>query len=151
MAQRTLYYFAVGGTGALSIEPLLHLCAAGLGPERLSILIIESDAGCPAVKRALGLIEAYDRVRSGFGSPAIGSILMHALRDSQLFAELMNSVVNDPSARAFAVGSIFGGTGAAALPVLAQLLHQKGLKDERIGAALVTPYYSLGVPPSEEE
>jgi hypothetical protein len=227
MAKRTLYYFAVGGTGALSVEPLLHLCAAGLGPERLTIVLIDPDASNPALGRALALIERYERVRKAFaspsegffctellrtnrkdsvwsplgagdqgsmasltlesyvqrarmdaeskdaaalfnllfspvqqrekleegfrGNPAIGSIMMHGLRDAPLFRELMNSAKGDTDARFFATGSIFGGTGASALPVLAKLLHDAGIESSRIGGALVTPYYALGIPTATEQ
>ena len=226
MPANTLYYFAVGGTGALSVEPLLHLCAAGLGPDRLAIVLIDPDAGSPALSRALELVESYqaaravageksvlfrtklirtdkaesvwsplsgdggggigqqtlegyvekarmegscapagelldllfsrqqqiEQLREGFrGNPAIGSILMHALRDSRVFRELLSSAKADPDGRFFAAGSIFGGTGASALPVLAKILADAGIGPERIGGALVTPYYALGVPSTEEE
>jgi hypothetical protein len=227
MSERTLYYFAIGGTGALSVEPLLHLCAAGVGPDRLGIILIDPDAANPALERALALIERYQNVRKDFGSPAegffrtelirtqrqqsvwsplgsgndhiqgqntlesyvqralmegesrdalhlfetlfspaqrrekleegfrgnpaIGSIMMHGLKDAPLFRELMNSAKSDTDARFFACGSIFGGTGASALPVVAKLLTDAGIDRLRIGAALVTPYYALGVPSDDEE
>jgi hypothetical protein len=226
MPGRTLYYFAIGGTGALSVEPLLHLCAAGIGPDRLAVILIDPDAGSPAMGRALGLIERYDRIRRDFGNPtdgffrtallrtarqdsvwsplagdaqgtgeqtlesfvqrarmdgesrdavdlfdllfspaqqrerlkegfrgnpAIGSIMMHGLKDAPLFKELLNSAKNDTDSLFFAVGSIFGGTGASALPVVAKLLADAGVDRSRIGGALMTPYYALGVPSTDEE
>jgi hypothetical protein len=225
MADRTLYYFAIGGTGALSVEPLLHLCAAGLGPERLAVTLIEPDAGSPALGRAITLVESYERVREAFsrpatgffrtqlirtqrkdsvwsplgpqgagtgdytlesyvqrtkmedesrdalhlfellfspaqqreklkegfrGNPAIGSVMMHELRDATLFRELLSGAKNDAEARFFATGSIFGGTGASALPVLAKLLSDAGIAGDRLGTALVTPYYALSVPSADE-
>ena len=226
MSDRTLYYFAVGGTGALSVEPLLHLCAAGLGPARLSVTLIDADAGNPALARALELLLTYTQVRELFGKPtdgffrteiistkgggtwtplgtgngavsgevslesfvqkalmvdscedarhlldllfsdseqkerlkegfrghpAIGSVLMHGLKDAVVFKEMMASAKNDAESCFFAVGSVFGGTGAAALPVLAEILAQIGIARDRVGAALVTPYYSLGQPSQAEE
>jgi hypothetical protein len=62
----------------------------------------------------------------------------------------MSSAKQDAEAPFFAVGSIFGGTGAAALPVLAQILHAEGIEKSRIGGALVTPYYALGEPSQSE-
>ena len=227
MAANTLYYFAAGGTGALSVEPLLHLCAAGVGPDRLAVILIDADVGSPALGRAQELIGLYDEVRRAFGrpaqgffrtelirtsraesvwsplgvgdaarlgsvalqdfvqqprmagptedarvlfdllfsreqqieqlregfrgNPAIGSILMHGLKETPFFKELMNSAKNDTSARFFATGSVFGGTGASGLPVLANVLRGIGIDSARIGAALVTPYYSLGEPSREEQ
>lgn len=229
----TLHYFAVGGTGALSVEPLLHMCAAGIGPKRIGIILIDADAGSPALKRARELIQLYCNVRTAFGNPdigffstelirtsrqesfwtplsagmptatgavqdmsrmaletfvdfsrmtgesedarhlfdllfsdeqriellqegfrgnpAIGSILMHSFARSTLCRELMASAKNDPSSRFFAAGSIFGGTGASALPVIAQVLANAGIEEHRLGAALITPYYALGVPSREED
>jgi hypothetical protein len=227
MPGRTLYYFAIGGTGAQSVEPLLHLCAAGLGPDRLSVILIDPDAGNPALGRALDLIDQYEHVRRSFGNPsngffrtelirtdrqhsvwsplgvggsqatgehtldsyvqrarmdgesrdarelfdllfspaqqreklkegfrgnpAIGSIMMHGLKDATLFKELMNIAKNDTDARFFAVGSIFGGTGASALPVVAKLLADAGINTTQIGGTIVTPYYALGVPSADED
>lgn len=227
MPETTLYYFAVGGTGALTVEALLLLCAAGVGPARLSVTLIDADAANPAFARAQALLKLYDDIRrecgnpsAGFfgtalirtsraesvwsptgsgevaaagdltlerlverarmtgqhedagilldllftpeqqteklhegfrGNPAIGSILMHAIRESRFFKEFMNSARGDTSASFFAAGSVFGGTGASALPVLAEVLTAEGISRSRIGAALVTPYYSLGEPSRNEQ
>ncbi|MDB4912403.1 MAG: hypothetical protein JWM95_47 [Gemmatimonadetes bacterium] len=227
MPGKTLYYFAVGGTGALTVEPLLILCAAGLGPPRLAITLIDADAGNPAFGRALALLKSYEEVRTSFGSPesgffstalirtkrseavwsplgtdeaaqgggstsladfvekarmtgededagalldllfsaeqqrerlregfrgnpAIGSVLMHGLRKSDYFRGLKSSFTGDSESAFFVAGSVFGGTGAAALPVVAQILVAEGIAPSRIGAALMTPYYSL-TPPSKAE
>jgi hypothetical protein len=219
--EKTLYYFAVGGTGALSVEPLLHLCAAGLGPRRLSVMLIDPDTASPAITRAERLLRLYANVRQAFGkptdgffstelirtkrseqvwsplgddpafaasmslelftergrmvgpnqlagtmmdllfsieqqkeqlhegfrgNPAIGSILMHGLKESTFFKDLMAAARGDTTAAFFATGSIFGGTGAAALPVLAEILRGEGIAQARLGAAMVTPYYALPEP-----
>ncbi|HKG95382.1 MAG TPA: hypothetical protein VKA84_25910 [Gemmatimonadaceae bacterium] len=225
-ADKTLYYFAVGGTGALTVEPLLLLCAAGVGPRRLAVVLIDADAANPALARAQALLKNYEQVREAFGkpeqgffstelvrtqrsqsvwsplgvdaaqggdlslerfaerarmagpnraagtlfdllfsteqqkeqlhegfrgNPAIGSILMHGLKESTFLKELMNSARQDTGALFYAAGSIFGGTGASALPVLAEVLTGAGIARERIGAALVTPYYSLPEPGQGEQ
>lgn len=226
MPSNTLYYFAVGGTGALSVEPLLMLCASGIGPSRLAIMLIDADAANPAFARAQELIRQYQSVRQAFGNPsegffrtelirtgpgelawsplgsggasdsgnvtlerfiesecmtgecsdaatlldllfsvdqrkerlregfrgnpAIGSILMHGIKESVFFRQFLNSAKGDTSAAFFVAGSIFGGTGASALPVLAEVLSGAGIAVANIGAALVTPYYSLGEPGQRE-
>src|SRR5215212_6288482 len=80
MSANTLYYFAAGGTGALSVEPLLHLCAAGVGPDRLAIILIDADVGSPALGRAQELIGLYDEVRRAFGRPAQGFFRTELIR-----------------------------------------------------------------------
>jgi hypothetical protein len=226
MSNRTLHYFAVGGTGALSVEPLLLLCAAGIGPSRLAVTLIDADAANPSFARAQALLKLYSEVRQAFdspvegffrtelirtkrsesvwsplgapgapeagdlslerfverarmagenrdagilfdllfsveqqkeqlregfrGNPAIGSILMHGLKESTFFRELMNSARGDTTAAFFVTGSVFGGTGASALPVLAEVLVSEGIEPSRIGAAVVTPYFSLAEPSQRE-
>src|SRR5215216_5539849 len=71
-SERTLYYFAVGGTGALTVEPLLLLCAAGIGPRRLAVVLIDADAANPALARAQALLKNYEQVREAFGKPEQG-------------------------------------------------------------------------------
>lgn len=235
-----LYYFAIGGTGALSVEPLVHLCAAGLGPPSVRVVLIDADSASPAVERALELLEQYRRVREAFGrpargffrtditptqqervhwspigkenpgadggnttlstyvtetrmggsladarllfdllysdrqqdealregfrgNPAIGSILLSGLKDAGLMADIRKSAEGDTGKAFFATGSIFGGTGAAGLPVVANLLRPERGEHEadgawkerranfraRMGAALVTPYFSLPPAPTD--
>ena len=236
----TLYYFAIGGTGALSVEPLVHLCAAGLGPPSLRVVLIDADSASPSVERALELLKQYRQVREAFGrpaqgffrtdisptlpnevhwspigkenpgaeggnttlatyvtetrmdgslrnarllfdllyskqqrdellregfrgNPAIGSILLNGLKDTRLIESLRKSAEGDTGKAFFATGSIFGGTGAAGLPVVANLLQPEredhetsaAWEDRRagfraqLGAALITPYFSL--PPAPDD
>lgn len=229
-----LYYFAIGGTGALSVEPLVHLCAAGLGPPSVRVVLVDADSASPSVERALELLEQYRRVREAFGrpargffrtdigptrqelahwspigkenpgadggnttlatyvtetrmagsladarllfdllyserqqdealregfrgNPAIGSILLNGLKDAALMADIRKGAEGDTGKAFFATGSIFGGTGAAGIPVVASVLQperddhetdaawqqrQAGFR-ARMGAALITPYFSL--------
>ncbi len=62
----TLVFFAVGGTGMRTVEPLLHLCALGLGPDRLKLVLIDPDQTHPSAGRALELIALYQEVRNTF-------------------------------------------------------------------------------------
>src|SRR5437868_4187251 len=80
MPSDTLYYFAVGGTGALTVEPLILLCAAGLGPTRLAVTLIDADAANPAFARAQMLLKQYGDVRNSFGRPANGFFRTELIR-----------------------------------------------------------------------
>jgi hypothetical protein len=53
------YYIGVGGTGARVAEALVHLCAAGLGPDELFIMLIDPDAGNGNLHRTTTLIRNY--------------------------------------------------------------------------------------------
>lgn len=59
------YAIAIGGTGAKCLEALIHLCAAGLmpGSEDLHLLFVDSDQSNGNGKRALDLLENYQRCR----------------------------------------------------------------------------------------
>jgi hypothetical protein len=229
--QRSLVFFALGGSGARTLEPLLHLCALGLGPAQLRVLIIDPDQANAAVTRARRLLDQYretrarladagaadgffrtdvldvlpdsllwspiaddeflpdtrfaasvdrqvmasgapdlatlydllnaERVREmdlslGFrGVPSVGTVFMNRLRNEPFFAQLLSQHhANAAGSVFFVAGSVFGGTGAAALPVVGRALRDgivaadgradvKGAARERIGAALLLPYFSL--------
>ncbi|MFL5386456.1 MAG: hypothetical protein ACJ8GN_28385 [Longimicrobiaceae bacterium] len=229
--QRSLVFFALGGSGARTLEPLLHLCALGLGPAQLRVLIVDPDQANAAVTRARRLLDQYretrarlaeggatdgffrtevldvlpdsllwspiaddeflpdtrfaasvdrqvmatgapelgtlfdllnaERVREmdlslGFrGVPSVGTVFMNRLRGESFFAQLLSQHhANVAGSVFFATGSVFGGTGAAALPVVGRALRDgvvasegktdvKGAARERIGAALLLPYFSL--------
>lgn len=53
------YVIGIGGTGARVIEALVHCCAAGLGPDRLNIFLIDPDEGNGNLSRTKDLISAY--------------------------------------------------------------------------------------------
>jgi hypothetical protein len=53
----------IGGTGARCIEALIHLCAMGLGPEDLFILIIDPDSANGNLDRTRELILNYNKCR----------------------------------------------------------------------------------------
>ncbi len=54
------YIIAIGGTGCRCLESYLHLCAAGLGPDELFILIIDPDAANGNLLRTQELIKFYN-------------------------------------------------------------------------------------------
>lgn len=237
-AAKTLTYFAIGGSGARSLEPMLHLCALGLGPRRLKVVIIDPDQSNAAVTRSRQLMDLYRQTREallagkspedgyfrtevtdavgttpvwspiaddehldnsmfraridrslmtgnaaplgevfdllfsnrqatmdmtlGFrGVPSIGTVFMNRLRDQGFFAQLLTDAQTDADSTFFSVGSVFGGTGAAGLPVVGRLLVNgitkvpgrndvRGVPKRRVGAALLMPYFTLPAPATRE-
>ena len=60
------YYIGIGGTGARLGEALVHLCAAGLGPEELTFFLIDPDKGNGNLSRTKELVASYVDARSAF-------------------------------------------------------------------------------------
>ena len=236
-AGRTLTYFGLGGSGIRALEPLLHLCALGLGPRQLRLVLIDPDQSNAAVKRTRALVDLYaetrrqlaaggappgffrtevvdavagtpvwspiaddddlpdarfatrvdralmrgrnaplgqlfdllyaDKIRDmdlgmGFrGIPSIGTVFMNRLREQAFFGQILASAQADADSLFFAVGSIFGGTGSAAFPVVARALADgvrgrdgsadtPGIPRHRVGGALLLPYFSLPAPPTPD-
>lgn len=227
--RRTLVFLALGGGGVRTLEALLHLCALGLGPERLVVVVVESDAADGSLARTLGLLEHYIEARArlvdagsrddffrtevvaadpdtpvcspfrdtrggaglrlsdvveraamerhlgalfdllhdlgtremdftaGFrGNLAAASVVMEGLRTGPVWRRLLGEVVDPYDTLFFAAGSVFGATGAAALPVVARILghgdvgggwHPRTVPRDRMGAALLLPYFSLASAP----
>ena len=59
------YIMAVGGSGALAVESLVHLCAAGIvGANELNIVTIDPDQTNENVQRLQQTILNYKQVRS---------------------------------------------------------------------------------------
>lgn len=236
-ARRSLTVFALGGSGIRALEPLLHLCALGLGPRQLKVVLIDPDQSNAAVARSRALLDLYRRVREelardgapdegyfrtevldalgagnqlwspiaddenlqdatfsvrvdrelmagraaalgtlfdllyagrvrgmdltlGFrGVPSIGTVFMNRLREQPFFEQLLTQSRTDADATFFAIGSVFGGTGAAALPVVGRALVDglrgregrndvPGVEARKVGAALLLPYFTLPTPTS---
>lgn len=236
-ARRSLTFFALGGSGIRALEPLLHLCALGLGPRQLRVVLVDPDQSNAAVARSRTLMDLYRRVRDelardgapddgyfrtevldalaggsvlwspisddehlqdasfavradrelmvgraaplgalfdllyaervrrmdltlGFrGVPSIGTVFMNRLREQPFFEQLLTQ--QDADGLFFTVGSVFGGTGAAALPVVGRALvdglrNREGRNDvpgvdaHKVGAALLLPYFTLPTPTSHE-
>jgi len=64
---------SIGGTGAKSIEALVHLCAAGLGPNNLHIFFVDPDRANGNLSRTRSLIKNYSEIRQHFKSNDDGS------------------------------------------------------------------------------
>lgn len=56
----------IGGTGSRVVESVVNLCAAGLGPDKLHIFLIDPDKGNGNLTRTKDLITNYIQVRSLF-------------------------------------------------------------------------------------
>ena len=234
LASRSLTFFAVGGSGIKTLEPLLHLCALGLGPRRLKVVLIDPDQSNAAVTRSRELLDLYRRTRDavmdggtpadgyfrtevtdaignkllwspiaddagqqvggfaarvdrprmggstaglaqvfdllysnqlqrmdltlGFrGVPSIGTVFMNRLREQRFFEQLLVDGQTEADSVFFTTGSIFGGTGAAGIPVIGRVLVDgvrgmrgqsdvRGVPARRVGAALFLPYFTLPAP-----
>lgn len=88
------------------------------------------------------------------GNPSIGSAIIGGTLNldteapwNTLYGEISAASSNDGGANVLLVGSVFGGTGAAGIPTIAKLLRPRLAKDQiknvRIGAVLVLPYFSF--------
>ncbi|HQN07562.1 MAG TPA: hypothetical protein PLL76_09100 [Thermoanaerobaculia bacterium] len=55
------FFIGIGGTGSRVAEALVFLSAAGFGPERLSIIIVDPDRGNGNLDRTQKLIMSYSR------------------------------------------------------------------------------------------
>ncbi len=83
------------------------------------------------------------------GNPNIGSVVLNRFKESPVFQAFANAF--NPDDRIVIIGSIFGGTGAAGLPLLIKNLrdadptvpkHQL-LRDAPIAAISVLPYFDV--------
>ncbi len=66
------YFIGIGGTGARVAEALVHLCAAGYGPEELSVFLIDPDEGNGNLSRTKTALTSYQRARRRFAEPRDG-------------------------------------------------------------------------------
>ena len=58
-----LFLISGGGTGAKVVEAFTHLCAAGIGPKRAHVLLIDADTANGNLNRATATINAYKRLQ----------------------------------------------------------------------------------------
>ena len=80
-----------------------------------------------------------------YGSPNIGTIALNVFQESETYSALKNNF--KPNDRLFFIGSIFGGTGAAGLPMLVSSIRQDfqaiAISNSFMGALIVMPYFSI--------
>ena len=80
-----------------------------------------------------------------YGSPNIGTVALNIFQQSDSFKALKQAIKDGD--RMFFIGSIFGGTGAAGMPMLISNLRQNKDKDSLahapMGALIVMPYFSI--------
>ena len=74
------YYIGIGGTGARLAESLVHLCAAGLGPDQLTLFLIDPDQGNGNLARTTSLMDDYVRARSSFKDRAGDDVVAFGTR-----------------------------------------------------------------------
>ena len=60
------YLIGIGGTGAKVIESVLHLCAAGFGPQSLSVFLIDPDQANMNHARTSTLLKQYRAAAAGW-------------------------------------------------------------------------------------
>jgi len=91
-----------------------------------------------------------DNMEVGFkGNPNIGSVVLNRFKDSDTFRSFATSF--NPGDRIVIIGSIFGGTGAAGLPLLIKNLRHPDpalpkcelLRNAPIAAISVLPYFDV--------
>jgi hypothetical protein len=211
------YILAIGGSGALASESLVHLCAAGyIESKQIDIIVVDPDQTNENVSRLQQTVLNYNNIRSriqqresvffsskinyiqtwnpnsknnnnlengisyvelntpenlkykiltnllfspdkrkelldkGYkGNPMIGTIFMKDIEKEQFFKNMSN----EEELNVFVFGSLFGGTGAAGLPVMGKSLRklrsEKG-KQTSIGACIVLPYFGIKAPEQKD-
>jgi hypothetical protein len=76
------YLIGIGGTGAKVIESVVNMCAAGYGPDELSIFIIDPDAGNGNLNKTISLIKKYNS--------CFEAVNIDSLRDRSFFKTKIN-------------------------------------------------------------
>lgn len=61
-----LFLITGGGTGAKVAESLVHLCAAGMGPREVHLLLIDADASNGNVRRTVSTVNSYEALADHF-------------------------------------------------------------------------------------
>lgn len=90
--------------------------------------------------------ELETQMNEGFyGSPNIGTVALNVFQESDNFTALKNCFRSDD--RIFFIGSIFGGTGAAGMPMFISSLRQVkeniNLAHAAMAALVVMPYFTI--------
>ena len=55
------YFLGIGGTGSKCVDTYVYSCAAGLGPEKLWIGMVDQDSGCGNVDTKLSHLICWPR------------------------------------------------------------------------------------------
>lgn len=82
------------------------------------------------------------------GVPSIGTIVLNQFKQSAIYQSFTQQYAQGD--RIFIIGSIFGGTGAAGLPILLKNIRQGGplLQNAPIAIMPVQPYYQVATDPT---
>ena len=81
--------------------------------------------------------------------PSIGAAVMAQavnLRNGQPWYTFRETLEQDPDARIFLAGSIFGGTGASGFPTIARCIKDAVERPVKVGGALILPYFQFIFP-----
>ncbi len=104
----------------------------------LQALYDDSPQGSPGAELELSLNVGFK------GNPNIGSVVFNDLVNTNEY-KYFNNIFQDQD-RIFIVSSIFGGTGSSGFPQLVKLIRNSEndrLKDAKIGAISVMPYFNV--------
>lgn len=75
------------------------------------------------------------------GNPNIGSVIFHKLGDYNEYAAFVSTYNVDQGDKVVIIGSLFGGTGASGIPVLAQQI-KKDIANVDMAALMIQPYFA---------
>lgn len=130
-----------------------HFAINGIGNKRFKEFI-EINTMTPVSQAMAQLLFSENNLESdmqvGFkGNPNIGSIVLNRFKESSVFKAFANSF--NQGDRIVIIGSIFGGTGAAGLPLLIKNLRDADpllpkhelLRNAPIAAISVLPYFDV--------
>jgi hypothetical protein len=62
------YLFCAGGCGARALEAIVHLCAPGLGPDEIKVLMIDPDANGGNLHLTNDIINSYNGCQAVYGA-----------------------------------------------------------------------------------
>lgn len=131
------YHFSINGIGNNRFKDLLELGSMASASQAMTRLLFSEHN-----------LDADMQV--GFkGNPNIGSVVLNRFKESTVFRAFANSF--NQGDRIVVIGSIFGGTGAAGLPLLIKNLRDADasvpkhelLKNAPIAAISVLPYFDV--------
>lgn len=87
------------------------------------------------------------------GNPNIGSVMLNDIEHTKEFQEFCSLCNSNEDDRVVIIGSLFGGTGAAGIPVLVNAIRNNvrpSIRDVKISTVLVCPYFKIGQPKDDE-